>query len=290
MKYSKTLEQYSRRVGLKLQKARYSLRKRFSHSDEQQILKQYIDELVPSDKPQTVVDIGAGNGVRWSNSFALVLEGWNALGIEADRHKYDLLTQVYRRFPNATACNERAQPDSIESLLQGFNIEKDFSVLCLDIDGNDYWILDAILSSFRPRLIVTEINEKIPPPIRFIVNYDPSFKLRHHFYGYSIAALADLCERHGYGILRLEYNNAFIAPRELAQGEFIDAATAYARGYRDRADRKKRFAPNLDMDALLSMSPDAGLEFLRKFYANDEGNYYLGLSPLLIEAEMSTLS
>jgi len=66
------------------------------------------------------------------------------------------------------------------------------------------------LSSFRPRLIVTEINEKIPPPIRFVVKYDPAFKLRHHFYGYSIAALGDLCARHDYGILRLEYNNAFI--------------------------------------------------------------------------------
>ena len=101
-------------------------------------------------------------------------------------------------------------------------------MLCLDIDGNDYWILDAILSDFRPALIVTEINEKIPPPIRFAVKYDPDFSLRHHFYGYSIATLSDLCARHGYGILQLEYNNAFIAPLEIGQDRFIDAETAYA--------------------------------------------------------------
>ncbi|MEP6743761.1 MAG: hypothetical protein ABJB61_14785, partial [bacterium] len=277
MSFSKRVQHYSGLLDLTLQRAGYSLRRRFSHSDEQQILKQYIDELVPRDKPGTVVDIGAGNGVRWSNSYALVLEGWNALGIESDPHKYDFLTQVYRRFPNARPLNCRVQPDSIEALLEGFDINKDFSVLCLDIDGNDYWILEAILSSFRPRLIVTEINEKIPPPIRFIVKYDPAFKLRHHFYGYSIAALGDLCARHGYGILRLEYNNAFIAPRELAPGRFIDAATAYAQGYRDRADRKERFSPNFDVDALLSMPPEDAVEFLRKFYANDEGNYYLGI-------------
>jgi SAM-dependent methyltransferase len=279
MSFSKTVQHYSGLLDLTLQKARYSLRSRFSRSDEQQILKQYIDELVPSDRPRTVVDIGAGNGVRWSNSYALVLEGWNALGIEADPHKYDLLSQVYRRFPNARASHSRVQPESINSLLDGFAIPKDFSVLCLDIDGNDYWILDAILSSFRPRLIVTEINEKIPPPIRFVVKYDPDFKLRHHFYGYSIAALGDLCARHGYGVLRLEYNNAFIAPVELAGEQFIDPAVAYDQGYRNRADRKKRFRLNFDVDALLSMSPEQGIQFLKQFYAKDAGNYYLGIDP-----------
>ncbi len=198
-------------------------------------------------------------------------------GIEADHHKYELLKRVYRRFPNAQACHRRVQPDGVVSLLESFNVDRDFSVLCLDTDGNDYWILDAILSSFHPRLIVTEINEKIPPPIRFVVKYDPAFQLRHHFYGYSIAALSDLCERHGYGILRLEYNNAFLAPLELG-GTFINSDTAYSRGYRDRADRKRRFALNFDVDALLWMTPAAGVEFLERFYANDEGNYYLGTS------------
>ncbi len=118
-------------------------------------------------------------------------------------------------FPNARACHRCLQPGDIKSPLKSLSIDNDFSVLCLDVDGNDYWILAAILASFRPRLIVTEINEKIPPPIRFAVKYDPAFNLGHHFYGYSIAALADLCARSDYGILRLEYNNAFIAPREL---------------------------------------------------------------------------
>jgi hypothetical protein len=285
MNFSKTAQHFGGLLDLTLQKARYSLRKRFSRSDEQQILKQYIDELVPKDRPRTVVDIGAGNGVRWSNSYALVQAGWNALGIEADSHKYGLLTQVYRRFPNARACNHRVQPDSINSLLESLQIDRDFSVLCLDIDGNDYWLLDAILSCYRPRLIVTEINEKIPPPIRFVVKYDPAFKLRHHFYGYSIAALGDLCVRHDYGILRLEYNNAFIAPRELAGDRFIDAGTAYDQGYRNGADRKKRFRPNFDVDVLLSMSPEDGVDFLRQFYVKDEGNYFLGLKPEVIPVD-----
>src|SRR6185295_3243032 len=148
MNFSKTAHQYAGLLELTLQKARYSLRRSFSHSNEQEILKGYTEELLDPRDPRTVVDIGAGNGIRWSNSYALVLEGWNAIGIEADAYKYELLEQVYRRFPNAKACNRRVQPNSIERLLKGFGVERTFSVLCLDIDSNDYWILDAILSYF----------------------------------------------------------------------------------------------------------------------------------------------
>lgn len=62
----------------------------------------------------------------------------------------------------STPGHYRADPNSIGSLLKSFDIERNLSVLSLDIDGNDYWVLKAILSEFRPALIVTEINEKIP--------------------------------------------------------------------------------------------------------------------------------
>jgi hypothetical protein len=148
-------------------------------------------------------------------------------------------------------------------------------VLCVDIDGNDYWVLDAILTKFRPGLVVTEINENIPPPLRFVVKFDPGFQLRHHFYGYSIAALEDLCQQHNYGILELEYNNAFLAPRELRGAQFRDAASVYREGYLDRPERRNRFASNLDMEPLHALSPVEGIQFLREFYASDEENYYL---------------
>ena len=260
----------------KLQRVKYSLRPQgFSHSSEEQILRKYIVELLPADRPRTVVDIGAGNGVRWSNSYSLFRSGWKGVGIEADDRKFNQLTRTYKSFPLAHACHTRADPANIGSLLKSLDVETDFSVLSLDIDGNDYWVLKAILSEFRPALIVTEINEKIPPPLRFLVKYDPHFQLRRHFFGYSIAVLEDLCEEHNYGILELEYNNAFVAPREIGGSRFIDAATAYAKGYRDRPDRKQRFSSNFELEALNSLTPEQAIEFLRVFYSQEEGKYYL---------------
>ncbi|MGH9931265.1 MAG: hypothetical protein ACREA9_18820 [Pyrinomonadaceae bacterium] len=275
MSLTEAAQHYGGIIELGLQKIKYSLRGRFSHANEQRILAKYMEQLLPKGWPRTVVDIGAGNGVRWSNSYALLLAGWKALGIEADPQKYALLAKVYSKFPEAHASNSLADPTNISSLLRDFDIEENFGVLCLDIDGNDYWVLEAILTNFRPSLVVTEINENIPPPLRFVVKFDPDFQLRYHFYGYSIAALEDLCEKHDYGILELEYNNAFLAPRELGASGFRDAKSAYREGYFERPKRKKRFASNLDMEALHSLSPEQGIEFLREFYASDAGNYYL---------------
>jgi hypothetical protein len=198
-----------------------------------------------------------------------------ALGIEADPQKYALLAKVYNKFPHAQARSFLVDSENIGPALRDFDIDKKFGVLCLDIDGNDYWVLDAILSNFRPGLVVTEINENIPPPIRFVVRFDPNFRLRYHFYGYSIAALEDLCANYDYGILELEYNNAFLAPRELGANRFRDAAIAYRLGYLDRPERKERFASNLDMEQLHSLSPEEGIRFLRDFYVGDAGNYLM---------------
>ena len=290
MNLTETAQRYGSIIELSLQRAKYSWRGRFSHANEQQILAKYIDELLPKNQPRTVVDLGAGNGVRWSNSFALVLAGWKAIGVEADEKKHALLARAYRKSPNAQPIQAKVDPENVLALFNEFNVEPNFGVLCLDIDGNDYWVLDAILANFRPGLVVTEINENIPPPLRFVVKFDPEFQLRYHFYGYSISALEDLCEKHGYGILELEYNNAFLAPSELGAGRFRSAETAYRQGYLNRQNRKERFASNLDMEILHSLGPEEGMRYLQDFFAKDAGNYYLTADKLPVLEETACLT
>jgi hypothetical protein len=276
MNLSELSRHYADSIEQGLQRMRYSLRRQgYSHQSEESILNKHIADLLPVNHSRTAVDIGAGNGVRWSNTYSLFLNGWKGIGIEADSRKFVQLQRAYKNLPNVVACNEAADAHNIVSLLKSAGTEHDFGVLSLDIDGNDYWVLKAILREFRPQLIVTEINEKIPPPLRFLLKETPNPQLRHHFYGYSIAVLEDLCAEFDYGVLELEYNNAFIAPRELKAGRFVDVATAYEHGYRDRSDRKQRFPSNLDMEVLQSLSVEKGLKFLNEFYTRENGNYYL---------------
>jgi hypothetical protein len=283
MKLSKAAQQHFRQLDYKLHRAKLSLRRDgFSNGNEDQILAKYIASLLPADNDHTAVDIGAGDGIRWSNSYALFLNGWQGVGIEYDGRKFVHLAQAYKYFQNVYACRNRATPENIVPLLNSYELNRNFSVLSLDIDGNDYWVLRTILSAFRPQLIVTEINEKIPPPIRFVVKYNPNFQLRHHFFGYSISMLSDLCDEFDYALLELEYNNAFLAPRELAGHQGLEPQRAYREGYLDRPDRKEKFGLNFDMEKIYSLTAAEAIKFLENFYSKFRNEYVLSLNPMRV--------
>ncbi|HZG50708.1 MAG TPA: hypothetical protein VEZ40_01110 [Pyrinomonadaceae bacterium] len=276
MSIAKTAQGYLRRLEHRVQRARATAgRTRFSNFDEERILRKYIAELLPQGASRTAVDIGAGDGVRGSNTYALFREGWRGVGFEGSNRKVCKLAAAYKHYPQVSAANCVVTPSNVVALLHAYNVEREFGVLSLDIDSYDYWVLDAALTEFRPRLVVTEINEKIPPPVKFVVKYDPAFRMTHHFFGYSIASLAELAARHDYAILEVEYNNAFLAPRELPGVRPLDAALAYRRGYLERPDRREKFRANANMEILHTLSPAETVEFLDRFYAEHRGKYEL---------------
>jgi hypothetical protein len=276
MSIAKAAQGYLKHLEGRLQRARLGAgRASFSNFGEEQILRKYIAELLPEGASRTAVDIGAGDGVRGSNTYALFRAGWRGVGFEGSNRKVCKLAAAYKHYPSVSAANCIVTPANIAALLKAYDIEREFGVLSLDIDSYDYWVLDAVLSEFRPRLVVTEINEKIPPPVRFVVHYDPAFQMTHHFFGYSIASLAELAARHDYAILEVEYNNAFLAPRELPGVRPLDAATAYRRGYLERPDRREKFRANANMEILHTLKPLEVVKFLDRFYAQHHGKYEL---------------
>jgi hypothetical protein len=102
--------------------------------------------------------------------------------------------------------------------------------------------------------------------------------LQHHFFGYSIAKLNDLLEKHGYVLLEVEYNNVFLAPAELPKAKNTDVLTAYREGYADRTDRREKFRSNHDMEILQNLNPAETVKFLDNFYARHKGKYEISAS------------
>ena len=79
----------------------------------------------------------------------------------------------------------------------------EIGVLSIDVDGNDYWFLEALID-LEPTLISVEYNSTFGfEPIT--VPYDPEFD-RHKkhpkgwYHGASITAVTKLCASHGYGL------------------------------------------------------------------------------------------
>src|SRR5215216_6117431 len=186
---AKKAQRYLNRLGLHLERARQRFRRSgFSNFDEERMLAEFVARLVP--------DAGAAVGIRGSNTYALFHHGWRGVGYEGDERRARRLERAYKNFPGVEARRAVVTPGNVVGLLRAEGVPADFGVLSLDIDSYDYWVLDAALGSFRQQVAATEINEKIPPPVRFRVGFDRDFSLQHHFFGYSIASLAELCARH----------------------------------------------------------------------------------------------
>lgn len=81
--------------------------------------------------------------------------------------------------------------------------ETDPDLVSIDLDGNDLYVLEAILQSgVRPSLVVVEYNGKFPPPIRFCIDYDPGFSWDgSDYFGASLQCFVDLMARYGYHLV-----------------------------------------------------------------------------------------
>jgi hypothetical protein len=211
------------------------------------------------------VDIGASNDPYESQSELLLNNGWSGIMFECNPEKFIPLTERMKSYP-VKIMSQKVTPDNIISLLQSAGAPNDF-YLSLDIDGYDFHVLQKILTVYRPQLIISEINEKIPPPIRFTVNYDPDYWWDvSHFYGYSLSMLEDI---KGYRVERLDFNNVIMTPG--IQG--IPYADLYRDGYWNMAIGRPTY--NQDFDPIYTMSPEDQINFINEKFKKFAGKYTL---------------
>lgn len=247
--------------------------KSYSCFDEQAIIRRLLDAL-PSPPCSYCVDIGAGDGRYASNSLALFEQGWKGLAVEGDETRFEKMLRNHAKLPGVEHRREMITPDNVLGLLDAHRVPADFGFLTLDIDSWDNEVLDRILARYRPALVCTEINEKLPPPLNFSVRHHPEHRWAgDHFYGQSICAVAELAAKHRYAMVELEYCNVFLVPRELSRIASRGAAELYAHGYLNRPDRLKKFPWNENMEPLHALG-DAGKEtFVRSVFAHYAGRF-----------------
>lgn len=159
-----------------------------------------------------------GSGLSGGNSGFLAREcGWSGLMI--DGHAAHM-AQVGRRFPMVTAVAAWVTRENIDELITAHGFAGDIDLFSLDLDGNDYWIWEA-MTACAPRIVILEYNSMFGPDRAVTVPYDPQFdRHRHHtmYYGASLTALARLSARKGFRLVAVEPTgvNAFFLRHDLA--------------------------------------------------------------------------
>ena len=108
--------------------------------------------------------------------------------------------------------------DNINKLLEGSSINGEVDLLSLDIDGNDYYVCEAI-SSINPRLCVFETHNIILGFLSITIPYDENFLFTNakghdqKFRSASLLAMQKLSARMGYRLIgghRHGFNTFFL--------------------------------------------------------------------------------
>ena len=166
---------------------------------------------------RTFVEIGSG--LSGGNSAFLAREwGWRGLMVDGGGKRR--MQQVGRRFPGVTAVNAWVTRDNIDELVRTHGFAGEVDLFSLDLDGNDYWIWEA-MRACSPRIVVVEYNSMFGPDRAVTIPYDAQFdRRRHHkmYYGASLAAWTRLAAAKGFRLVAVEPSgiNAFFLRNDLA--------------------------------------------------------------------------
>jgi hypothetical protein len=176
---------------------------------------------VPND---TFIEFGVQNYEESNTRFLLVNDNWRGLVMDggADEVAYIQSDEVHWRH-DLTAVAAFITRENINQLIKDAGFGGPLGILSIDIDGNDYWVWEAI-DVVDPAIVIVEYNSVFGPDRAVSVPYDPKFvRSQAHasylYWGCSVAALCHLADRKGYVFVGCNSNgnNAYFVKRSLAK-------------------------------------------------------------------------
>lgn len=117
---------------------------------------------------------------------------------------------------------ERVHRDNVISLFEKYNVFKNFGVLSIDIDGNDFHVLKQILKNYIPQIIVLEYNAIYNWNDDKIIQYDENFYFDGtEYFGASLLSFTKLCNDNNYSLIYTTNLgvNAFFIHNSLLDGK-----------------------------------------------------------------------
>jgi hypothetical protein len=138
-----------------------------------------------------------GCGTNGGNSGFLTYElGWSGLIVDADE-TYVAACRHLQPPSRVDVVQAWITREGVNDLLTEHGIEGEIDLLSIDIDGNDYWIWEAI-TVVTPRVVVIEYNAGFGPERAIAVRYRADFnrkEIHRLYYGASLQALNRLARR-----------------------------------------------------------------------------------------------
>ena len=193
----------------------------FSQRGEDGIIQYIINNI---DIPNKIfVEFGVEDYTESNTRFLLMNNNWSGLVLDGDQQNIRFIQNdfIYWKY-DIIAKHAFITKNNINQLIREYTELSDIGLLSIDIDGNDYWIWEAI-GVVKPRVIVCEYNSLFGSTKKLSVPYDESF-LRSNahysnlYFGASLGAFCHLAELKGYDFIGTASSgvNAFFVRKDIS--------------------------------------------------------------------------
>ena len=202
----------------------------FSQNGEDGIIQYLIQNL--SIKEKKFVEFGVGNYIESNTRFLLEHNNWSGLVMDGNKKdiQYIKNDEIYWRF-DLYAKQAFITRENINELLRKAGMTGHIGLLSIDIDGNDYWVWEAI-TEVDADIVIIEYNPRFGKERAVTIPYDSGwtrFKVHYSgcYFGASIKALEKLGNKKGYALVAVNQTgaNLFFVKRELLNDK-VKATTA----------------------------------------------------------------
>ncbi len=181
-----------------------------SQGGEDGILEKVLEVIGDTDR--WCVEFGSWDGEHLSNTYNLINnKNYSAVLIEGSPSRYKDLVKNFRGNSNVRTVNRFVgfEPsDCLCNILKETEIPRNFDLLSIDIDGNDYHVWDAA-REYQPKVVIIEFNGTIPKCVEFVQPRDMAVTQ-----GTSLLSMIKLAKSKGYELVTVETSNAIFVDKQ----------------------------------------------------------------------------
>jgi hypothetical protein len=182
----------------------------YSQNGEDGIIEKIFEVIGTTSR--VCIEFGAWDGFHLANTANLWTKGWKGILIEGVKSRYEDLKKNVKDYDCLCvhAFVAREGENSLDAIARREGIGPDIDLLSIDIDGDDYYILES-LEFLKPRVVVCEYNPTIPAEIDLYAEY-------RNYFGASVAALNRVAATKGlYLVAITETNCIFVSQSEASK-------------------------------------------------------------------------
>ena len=215
-------------------------------------------------RAERFVEFGVGDYTESNTRYLMRNRNWSGLVLDASARHIETITgdEIFWKH-DLTARSAFITRETIDDILARSGHTGEIGLLSIDIDGNDYWVFDAI-DAVRPDIVICEYNAILGDRHALTIPYDPAFQraIAHPswlYFGASIRALEHAAARKGYRLVGSNGagHNAFFVRAELESLLAIEDRRALPSLFREsrNEDGSLSHVGGLDRAALIADMP-----------------------------------